>query len=153
MPDDVLRTDTGSSPVAGPPRARPAATTRKILVVNDHVEVRGVITEFLRRRGLIAVPVRDAESAAVVCERVVVDLILLHLVVLDVAETALIRQVKLQRPSPRLIVISAVTSPDLERECRVLGVDGVMTKPIVLVRLERAIARLLRASEVPRTQA
>lgn len=136
---------------SAPPTARglPPATA-KVLIVNDHVEVRGLITEFLRRRGLIAVPVRDVESARVICERVSVDLVLLHLVVLDVGETALIRQVKLQRPPPRLIVISAITSRDLERECRALGVDGVMAKPIVLLRLERAIARLLRAREAPR---
>jgi len=130
-------------------RSRHWTNPKRVLVVNDHFEVRSVITEFLRRRGLIAIPVRDAASARVVCERIELDLILLHLVVLDLAETALIRQVKLLRPTTPIVVVSAVMTPDLERECRVLAIDEVLVKPIVLRPLERVISRLLKTSEAP----
>jgi DNA-binding response OmpR family regulator len=149
MADDALSLDEGPAPATRTRRFPPGVASKKILVVNDHVDVRSVITEFLRRRGLIAIPVRDAESARVICERVTMDLVLLHLGVLDLAEAALIRQVKLQRPPPRVIVISAVGSPELERECRALAIDEVVVKPIVLRRLERVISRLLRMSAAP----
>jgi DNA-binding response OmpR family regulator len=122
------------------------ASAKKILVVNDHVEVRSVITEFLRRRGFIAIPVRDADSARVICERVALDLIILHMVVLDVAETVLIRLVKRLRPGTPIVVVSAVVSPEMEAECRALGADEILQKPLVLKQLDRAIARLVRSN-------
>ncbi len=130
-------------------RGRPWASAKKILVVNDHVEVRSVITEFLRRRGFIAIPVRDADSARVICERVALDLIILHMVVLDVAETVLIRLVKRLHPDTPILVVSAVISPEMERECRALGADEILEKPLVLKQLDRAIARLVRSSNTP----
>lgn len=130
-------------------RGRRWASAKKVLVVNDHVEVRSVITEFLRRRGFIAIPVRDADSARVICERVTLDLVLLHLVVLDVAETAFIRLVKRLHPTTPILVVSAVVDPDMERECRALGSDDVLQKPLVLKQLDRVITRLLRTSSTP----
>src|SRR5262245_23582739 len=130
-------------------RGRRWVGAKKVLVVNDHVEVRSVITEFLRRRGFIAIPVRDAESARVICERVSPDLVLLHLVVLDVAGSSLIRLLKRLHPSTPIVVVSAVIDPDMEQACRALGTDEVLQKPLVLKRLERAISRLLRAGTTP----
>lgn len=125
-------------------RGRRGSGAKKVLVVNDHVEVRSVITEFLRRRGLIAIPVRDAESAKVICERIGLDLILLHMMELDAAETALMGLVKRLHPATPIVVVSAVVTPEMEEECRALGADEVVPKPLVLKQLDRAIARLLR---------
>jgi DNA-binding response OmpR family regulator len=130
-------------------RVRPWASSKRVLVVNDHFEVRSVIIEFLRRRGLIAIPVPDAASARVVCERIELDLILLHALVLDLAETAFIRQVKLLRSPPPIVVVAAVRTPELERDCRALSIDEILVKPIALRPLERVIARLLRTREAP----
>jgi hypothetical protein len=87
---DVEPLSRGESGVHGsrPTRRRRSANGRKTLVVNDHVEVRSVITESLRQRGFIVIPVRDTDSARVLCERVALDLILLNLVVLEEAERA-----------------------------------------------------------------
>jgi len=130
-------------------RGRRGSSAKKVLVVNDHVEVRSVITEFLRRRGFIAIPVRDADSARVICERVTLDLIVLHMIALDVAETALIRFVKRLRPATPIVVVSAAVSPEVERACRALGADDVLQKPLVLKQLHRVITRLLRRSNAP----
>jgi len=130
-------------------RGRRGASARKVLVVNDHVEVRSVITEFLRRRGFIAIPVRDADSARVIGERVALDLILLHVVLLDVAEAALIRFARRLRPGTPIVVVSAVVSPEMERECRALGAAEVLPKPLVLKQLDRVITRLLRTTSAP----
>jgi DNA-binding response OmpR family regulator len=130
-------------------RGRRGAGAKKVLVVNDHVEVRSVITEFLRRRGLIAIPVRDADSARVICERIALDLILLHLVALDAAETALIRFVKRLHPATPIVVVSAVVSAVMEQDCRALGADEIVPKPLVLKQLDRVITRLLRAGAAP----
>src|SRR5262245_40376800 len=97
-------------------RGRRPGATQKVLVVNDHVEVRSVITEFLRRRGLIAIPVRDADSARVICERVALDLILLHMIGLDAPEAALMQFVKRFRPATPIVVISAAADGNLERD-------------------------------------
>jgi DNA-binding response OmpR family regulator len=120
-----------------------------VLVVNDHVEVRSVITEFLRRRGLIAIPVRDADSARVICERIALDLILLHMVAMDVEEAALIGSVKRLHPATPIVIVSAVVSPEMEQECRALGADEVVPKPLVLKQLDRVITRLLRTPPAP----
>lgn len=149
MVDDAPHMEQSTPRARRPGRMRPWASPKRVLVVNDHFEVRSVITEFLRRRGLIAIPVRDAASARVVCERIELDLVLLHMIVLDLGEAALIRQVKLLRPAPPIVVVSAVMTPELERDCRALAVDEVLVKPIVLRPLERVISRLLKASEAP----
>lgn len=128
-------------------RGRRRINAKTVLVVNDHFEIRGVLTEFLRSLGFIAIPVRDAESARVISERVALDLILLNLLVLDLNATALIRQLKLLKPAAALIVISGFTTPELERECRALGADEVLQKPIILKTLDKLIFRLFRARE------
>ena len=118
-------------------------------MVNDHVEVRSVITEFLRRRGLIAIPVRDADSARVICERVALDLILLHMVGLDAPEAALMQFVKRTRPATPIVVISPAAGSGLERDCQALGAVDVLPKPLVLKQLDRVITRLLRTTRAP----
>jgi two-component system phosphate regulon response regulator OmpR len=130
-------------------RGRRWAQAKKVLVVNDHVKVRSVITEFLRRRGFIAIPVRDADSARVICERIAPDLVLLHLVDLDIPESSLIRLLKRLHPTTPIVVVSAGVDPEMERECRVLGSDEVLQKPIVLAQLDRTITRLLRPGGSP----
>jgi DNA-binding response OmpR family regulator len=118
------------------------ANGKKILVVNDRVEVRSVITESLRLRGFIVIPVRDADSARVLCERVALDLILLNLVVLEEAQRAFIRLVKRLQPRTRLVAVGV--GLEIERECRTLGADEVVQKPLVLKQLDRTINRVLR---------
>ena len=149
MVNDVPSLDQRAPRARRGGRSRTGGSPKRILVVNDHFEVRSVIIEFLRPRGLIAIPVRDAASARVVCERIDVDLVLLHVLVLDLAETALIRQIKLLRPAPPIVVMAAVRTPELERDCRALGIDEVLVKPIVLRPLEGVISRLLKLRQVP----
>jgi DNA-binding response OmpR family regulator len=124
---------------------------KKVLVVNDHVEVRSVITEFLRRRGFIAIPVRDADSGRVICERVALDLILLHMVQLAPPESSLLRFVRRLHPTTPVVVVAPAAGPQLERACRALGAAEVLEKPLVLRQLDRVITRLLRAGSAPRS--
>ena len=141
-----------AKPAARPRRPAPGhrwTHAKKVLVVNDHVEVRSVITEFLRRRGFIAIPVRDADSARVVCERLTLDLVLLHLVILDIPESSLIRLLKQLHPTTPIVVVSAVVDAEMDRECRTLGSDEVLQKPIVLKQLDRTISRLLHPRASP----
>jgi two-component system OmpR family response regulator len=141
---DVEPLSRGESGVHGsrPTRRRRSANGRKTLVVNDHVEVRSVITESLRQRGFIVIPVRDTDSARVLCERVALDLILLNLVVLEEAQRAFIRLVKRLQPRTRLVAVGV--GLEIERECRTLGADEVVQKPLVLKQLDRTINRVLR---------
>jgi DNA-binding response OmpR family regulator len=149
MDAEPLRRATPAAQPRRQARGRRWAHAKKVLVVNDHVEVRSVITEFLRRRGFIAIPVRDADSARVICERIAPDLVLLHLVDLDIPESSLIRLLKRLHPTTPVVVVSAVVDPDMERECRALGSDEVLQKPIVLKQLDRTITRLLRPGGGP----
>lgn len=144
---DAQSMDEKPAPTPRATRGRRRTSARKVLVVNDHFEIRSVLTEFLRNLGFIAIPVRDAESARVICERVALDLVLLNLLVLDIAATSLIRQIKTLRPGAGLVVIAGFATPELERECRALGADEVLQKPIILKHLDRAMARLLRSRE------
>lgn len=130
-------------------RVRRGAGAKKILVVNDHVEVRSLITEFLRRRGFIAIPVRDADSARVICERVAVDLILLHMAALTAPEAAFMRFVRRVRPATPIVVVSPAVGPDVDRDCRALGAADVLEKPLVLKQLYRIITRLVRTPSGP----
>jgi CheY-like chemotaxis protein len=148
MEEDVPSVDQSAPRTRRYGRIRPGGSPKRILVVNDHFEVRSVIIEFLRRCGLIAIPVQDTASARVVCERIDLDLVLLHVLVLDLAETALIRQIKLLRPAPPIVVMAAVRTPELERDCRALAIDEILVKPIVLRPLERLISRLLKLRAV-----
>jgi CheY-like chemotaxis protein len=52
--------------------------------------------------------------------------------------------VKRLHPATPIVVVSAVVTPEMEEECRALGADEVVPKPLVLKQLDRAIARLLR---------
>jgi CheY-like chemotaxis protein len=115
-----------------------------VLVVDDRVEVRELLVQFLQSLGFIAVPAHDGASAEVICETLRPDLILLDLVLPDVDGTGLIQRFKQQRPDTSVVVISGNVTDEWDRLCRSLGADEVLQKPINLKDLERVLLRLLR---------
>jgi DNA-binding response OmpR family regulator len=124
---------------------RPASSTSLVLVVDDNPEIRELLTQYLIRSGLIAVPVPNGAHAAIMCETLKPDLILVDLVQPDLEALALIERLKAQRGRTPLVVISAWLDSDRDALCRAAGADDVLPKPLDLGDLGRTLSRLLRS--------
>ncbi len=118
-----------------------------ILVVDAQLELRELLTDFLRRLGFIAIPAPDAETASVVAEKLRIDLILLHLAVLDSKERAFLTQLKQKRPDAPIVVLSSSTDRVPGSECQDLGAAAIFHQPADLRDLKDAIFRLLDIPE------
>lgn len=140
-------TECGRSSGPGPPSARPDRSPLKIvLLVDEHAEIREILTQYLVRQGLIPMPVPDGAHALVVGETLVPDAVLCDLALPDTEGIALIGRIKAQHPGTPLIVISGWLEAKGDRLCRAKGADDVLPKPIDLKRLGQTLARLLRVS-------
>jgi DNA-binding response OmpR family regulator len=126
-------------------RGQPISAANLVLVVGDHPEIRELLTQYLIRSGLIAVPVPDGAQAAIMCETLRPDLILVDLMLPDLDGLMLIRRLKAQYARAPLVVISARLNSGREVECRTAGADDVLPKPLNLRRLGRTLSRLLRS--------
>jgi len=119
----------------------------KVILVVAHLELRGLLTEFLRRLGFIAVPAPDAETASVVAEKLRVDLILLHLAMAGSKDTAFLAHLKQKRPDAPIVVLCSHPNAVTESECRALGAAAVFHQPTDLRELKDVIFRLLDIPE------
>jgi DNA-binding response OmpR family regulator len=115
-----------------------------VAVVDDHVEIREVLAEFLRRLGFVAIPVPDGDSALVVAEKIHLDLVLLDLVLSGTSGTALLSTLRGKLEGTPIVVISGYLNEAKKAECRALGADEVLEKPLNLKNLETIIRGLLR---------
>lgn len=117
---------------------------RTVLVVDAVPDVRDVLTEFLARLGLIAVPVPAGEHAELMCEKLELDLILLGR--LPPAEPAgtLVERLRARRPgAPVVIVGDAAGDPGA---LRADGDGPAVACPLDLSRLRDVLAELLDLS-------
>jgi DNA-binding response OmpR family regulator len=130
-----------------PPRRRgePMSSTNVVVVVNDHPELRELLTRYVIRSGLIAVPVPDGAQAAIMCETLKPDLILVDLMLPHFDGLALIGRLRAQCAGTPLVVIASRLDSDRDAQCRTAGADDVLPKPLDLTHLGRTLSRLLHS--------
>ena len=101
---------------------------RTVLVVDDHADIRNLVSDYLRAGNFCPVCARDGREALSVLERTAVDLVILDLNMPGCDGFEVCRQIR--RDSAVPILVLSARSEDLDKILMLeLGADDYLTKP------------------------
>ena len=111
----------------------------RILIVDDELSVREVLSEYFVEQGYSVESAGDGEEALALVQRVTPDLVLLDVRMprMDGVET--LRRIRGIAPEVSVIMVTANEDVGLARETLKLGALDYVAKPFDFVYLERAI--------------
>ena len=116
---------------------------RRILVVDDRLDMQNLLTEILRRVGYDVGCAENGEDALLLLEKRPFDLIITDLSMPKMDGQMLLKAVKRSRPSLPVVVITGFGSPDTAAEMGRLGADGYLPKPFRIGEVEGLVKELL----------
>ena len=117
---------------------------RKILVVDDEIEVCDFVKNFFQERGYEVSTALSGEDAINVCKRERPELILLDIRMKGMDGIAALKHLKEIDKKQKIIMVSALEDQDKMDEASKLGACGYITKPLMLDYLESAVENNLR---------
>ncbi|MBX3470819.1 MAG: response regulator [Planctomycetes bacterium] len=125
--------------------ARADATPRrgKVLVVDDHLDGRLVLAEFLAAEGFEAAAAATADAALDLLAAGPPDLVVLDLLMPQTGGVQLAAELRRRAPRLPLVAYTGVVDPRLLERARASGFDRVVTKPDLPGLLD-AVAALVR---------
>ncbi|MEV4556000.1 response regulator [Kitasatospora sp. NPDC049285] len=130
-----------------------AATSGRVLVVDDSEVIRQLIRVNLELEGFEVVTAADGAECLEVVRRVAPDVITLDVVMprLDGLRTAARLRASRDTAHLPIAIVSACTPADLERGASV-GVDGYLAKPFDPADLVELVRRLSESTRSPRAE-
>ncbi|MCZ6632198.1 MAG: response regulator [bacterium] len=120
---------------------------RQVLVVEDDVKVRGIITEVVVRLGYTPLEARSVPRALSILRRETIDLMLLDLYLQGSIGMDLLHALNGQETRVPTVVVSGNISDSVARQLVGLGVNNMVTKPFTLNRLATEIQRIIGPEE------
>jgi len=102
---------------------------RKILVVEDHPTVREVLRILIGMEDYEVAVAPNGETGLVLAEAMRPDVVLLDVMMPGLNGLEVCRALKARDASTRVVMVSARTSEDDEREGRAAGADAYLHKP------------------------
>ncbi len=131
-------------PLAARPGPAAGALPLHVLVADDNAINLRVVLAMLERCGCTTVTVHDGQEALAALAREPFDLVLMdcHMPNLDGFEaTRRLRAMPGPVASTRVVALTASALPEDAAQCRAAGMDDVLTKPLTLAELEKALQR------------
>lgn len=118
---------------------------RKIMIVEDDVNLRDTLSSFLTRLGYEIVAAHDGREALEIVDREPPDLILSDINMPDIDGLTLLADVKKRYPDIVVVMMTAFSSIDSAVEAMRRGAEDYLSKPLQLadvqMRVERALER------------
>jgi CheY-like chemotaxis protein len=121
-----------------------------ILLVDDDIDLRGILQRFLERSGFSVITAGNGREALEQAKIHRVDLLLTDLMMPEIPGTELIRSVRHDHPSLPIIAMSADADLRNDRSLELAteaGAHVVLEKPFAMSRLIRELQGLLAAPE------
>lgn len=115
----------------------------KMLVVDDEVEICSFLKDFFEQRGFCVSTAYNGEAALSVCEKERPAVVLLDIRMPGQDGIEVLKKIKRQFPGTKVIMVTAVESPDKIEEATREGADNYITKPLSLEYLENDVREKL----------
>lgn len=123
----------------------------RILVVDDDVDMRQMMTQFLRRNGTIALPAANGAEVRSHIDGGRVDLVLLDVMLGDENGLEICRQLRAEQEVP-IIMVSALSADRQRMEGYAVGADDYIAKPfnpeLLLARVRAVLSRTRRSASL-----
>ena len=119
----------------------------KVLIVEDDPTVREVLTTLLRFDGCDVSVVTNGEDGLEAVARERPDVVLLDVMMPGMSGFEVCRRLKSEANAPKVVMVTAKTSPEDEHEGREAGADEYLRKPFSPLELLRVIGMDQRRAE------
>lgn len=130
--------------MVGPMDAMDANANAHVLVVDDHIEIRDLVSELLEREGFRVSRAKGSEEAYAALSRSRVDLVLLDIMLPGVDGLTICRDLRSRNDSVPIIMLTAKDG-DIDRVVGLeIGADDYVTKPFNARELLARVKALLR---------
>ena len=127
----------------------PVSTSSRILVVDDHADIRDPLAAFLRRHDLEVLTAADAAAARTLLRQHPIDLVVLDIMLPGEDGLSLCRHLAETSSTP-VILLTAMASQDDRVTGLEIGADDYVTKPFdpreLVARIKGMLRRLGRAA-------
>lgn len=125
----------------------------RLLIVDDQVDLAGLLRHALAARGYACDIATGVGEARVQLDGATYDLVICDLRLGDGDGLMLAREIRLRFPTVAVLVVSAVDDPEVAEEALDLGAYGYLIKPVETTALAIAISSALRRREAERVVA
>jgi CheY-like chemotaxis protein len=122
-----------------------ATAPAQVLVVDDEVVVRRVVSDYLERMGYVVASADSGEAALEYVRENRPPVVLLDIFMPGMNGLDILRSVKREQPRTQVLVISGFADEELERKVKGLGAAECLRKPFDFTRLSELVARGVRA--------
>jgi len=119
----------------------------KVLVVDDELEVRQVLREFLSRRGYDVTTASGGAEAVAIVETVKPDLILLDVAMPDMDGVETLKRIVAIEPTLAVIMVTANSDIGTTSKLLALGAVDYVPKPFDLDYLDQAVSTQVTAAQ------
>lgn len=132
-------TDVGATDQATGSDLRTVDLKRSILLVEDDAQSRMALAEILSMWGYRVTPVGSAEEAEAAVEQLQPDAALVDVFLPGWSGAALMARLRRRFPETLLIGMSALGDSEMSRQCKEIGADTFISKPVTMEKLSAAL--------------
>ena len=133
-----------STPQVAAAAAKPRSAAKRVLLVDDDVEILESMRTLLEARGYEILMARDGNQGLVMAEQEEPDLVVLDMMMPKRSGFLVLEKLRRSRPVPvRVIMITANEGSRHKAYAEMLGVDDYIRKPFAMDRLLDSVDRLL----------
>jgi len=112
---------------------------KKMLVVDDEVEICEFLKIFFEERGFKVQTANSGEEAIQAVTNIKPDVVLLDIHMPGTDGLTVLREIKKKQPNLKVIMVTAIETNEKIEEAMRLGADNYITKPLSLEYLERDV--------------
>ena len=112
----------------------------QVLIVDDEVVVRRVVSDYLEGMGYVVATADSGEAASEYVRENRPPVVLLDIFMPGMNGLDILRSLKRERPRTRVLVISGFADEELERKVKGLGAAECLRKPFDFARLSELVA-------------
>lgn len=117
--------------------------TKKILIVDDEAEICSVLRLFFQKQGYQVVTCTDGDGAIALAAQERPHLIILDMKMPGISGVEVLRILRENRSTAKIIILSAVKDDGVIQETLRLGAHGYLTKPFRLEHVEQLLHSVL----------
>ena len=112
----------------------------RLLVVDNEIDVGNFVKSFFEIRGFDVVAVLNGDEALKALDKFPADLVILDVVMRHEKEgVEYLPLIKKKVPAAKVIMVTGVDNKETIEECKKMGADDYITKPLVLEYLESTV--------------
>jgi DNA-binding response OmpR family regulator len=116
----------------------------KLLIVDDESDIREFARNFFKKRGIEVFVSPGGRHALDLIAKENPDLILLDVRMEEMTGIEVLRELRKNNPSTKVIMVSGVEEEEIINEAKALGVIGYIHKPFILEDLEKIVLAQLK---------